>query len=236
MCRTVDCVLHLPASPTLIFASLALLPHPSSPPAGSYSNPDRHTHHDCFYGSSPLPLSLLHVGFTTLICYTRHEILSIAGIASRPLPCLVACIRELGIARNVSRRLRRSRRGGRREKRKIPVIVGVSHALPLSPASPCRQPVSCSPFCDSDVSATSQLDNTTTGVGLPLGPVCHPLVCYSVDTFMSLDTATKVTPDPLSDHSHTQQGNLIYIQCENCNKQFTVCVFNSQSVTLNKVT
>ena len=37
-------------------------------------------------------------------------------------------------------------------------------------------------------------------------------------------------PDPLSDHSHTQQGNLIYIQCENCNKLFTICVFDAQSV------
>ena len=49
-------------------------------------------------------------------------------------------------------------------------------------------------------------------------------------TSISVDTATKVMPDPLSDHSHTQQGNLIYIQCENSNKLFTICVFNAQSV------
>ena len=168
VCRTVDRVLHLPASKTLIFASLALVPNPSYPPpplpAGLYSNPDRHTHHNCFYGFSPLPLSLFHVGFTTPICCTRHEILSVAGIASRPLPCRVACLRELGIARNVPRRPRRSRRGGRREKRKIPFIVGVGRALPLNPASPCRQPVSCSPVSDSDVSATYQLDITTSGI------------------------------------------------------------------------
>ena len=77
-------------------------------PAGSYSNPDRHTHHDHFYCSFPLPLSLLYIGFTTPMCYTRHEILSVAGIASRPLPCLVARLWELGIARNVTRRPRRS--------------------------------------------------------------------------------------------------------------------------------
>ena len=200
------------------------------PPAGSYSNPNHHIHHNCFYDSSPLPLSLFHVGFTTPICYTRHEILSVAGIASRPLPCLAACLRELGIARNVPRRPRRLRRGDRREKRNIPVIVGVGHVLPLDPASPCRQPVSCSPVCDSDVSAASQLDITTTGVRLPLGQICHPLVCDSGDSFISVDTATKITPDPLCYHSHTQQGKLIYIPCENSNKLFTICVFSAQSV------
>ena len=81
---------------------------PLLPRAGSYSSPDHHTHHDHLYGSSYLPLSLLHVGFTTPICYTRHEILSVAGIASHPLPCLVACLWELGIVRNVTRRPRRS--------------------------------------------------------------------------------------------------------------------------------
>ena len=102
LCTTPACF----TDPDLRFSGSATTP--LLPPAGSYSNPNHHIHHNCFYDSSPLPLSLFHVGFTTPICYTRHEILSVAGIASQTLPCLIMCLQELGIARNVPRRLRRS--------------------------------------------------------------------------------------------------------------------------------
>ena len=55
--------------------------------------------------------------------YTRHDLLSLETAAAPPpflSPQLIARLSHLGIARNV----RRSRRGGKNERRKIKVIAG----------------------------------------------------------------------------------------------------------------
>ena len=60
-----------------------------------------------------------------------------------PPPKLIARLSHLGIARNVPRKPRRSRRGGKNEPRKIKVIVGFRDRLPSDSSSsptPCRQP------------------------------------------------------------------------------------------------
>ena len=50
-------------------------------------------------------------------------------------PQLIACLSRLGIARNVPRKPRRSRRGGKNERRKIKVIAGFHVRLPSGPSS-----------------------------------------------------------------------------------------------------
>ena len=58
-------------------------------------------------------------------------------------PQLIARLSHLGIARNVPRKPRRSRRGGKNERRKIKVIVRFHDRLPSDSSSsptPCRQP------------------------------------------------------------------------------------------------
>ena len=78
--------------------------------------------------------------------YTRHDLLSLETAAAPPpflSPQLIARLSHLGIARDVPRKPRRSRRGGENERRKIKVIVGLRDRL-LSDSSscptPCRQP------------------------------------------------------------------------------------------------
>ena len=76
--------------------------------------------------------------------YTRHDLLSLDIAATLPPPPkLIARLSQLGIARNVPRKPRRSRRGGKNEPRKIKVIVGFRDRLPSDSSSsptPCRQP------------------------------------------------------------------------------------------------
>ena len=90
-------------------------------------------------------------------CYTRHDLLSLetAATPSPPPPLLspqlIARLSHLGIARNVPRKPRRSRRGGKNERRKIKVIVGFRDRFPSdSSSSPttCRHPAELdfSPF------------------------------------------------------------------------------------------
>ena len=78
--------------------------------------------------------------------YTRHDLLSLETAATPPpflSPQLIARLSHLSIARNVPRKPRRSRRGGKNERRKINVIVGFHDRLPSdfsSSPTPCRQP------------------------------------------------------------------------------------------------
>ena len=70
--------------------------------------------------------------------YTRHDLLSLDIAATSPpffSPQLIARLSHLGIARNVPRKPRRSRRGGKNERRKIKVIVGFHARLPSDPSS-----------------------------------------------------------------------------------------------------
>ena len=75
---------------------------------------------------------------------TRHDILSLETAATPPpflSPQLIARLSHLGIARNVPRKPRRSRRGGKNERMKIK--VGFCDRLPSDSSScptPCRQP------------------------------------------------------------------------------------------------
>ena len=65
--------------------------------------------------------------------YTRHDLLSLeTAAAPAPFlsPKLIAYLSHLGIARNVPRKPRRSRRGGKNERKKIKVIVGFRDRLP----------------------------------------------------------------------------------------------------------
>ena len=67
---------------------------------------------------------------TTVRRYSRHDLLSL-DTAATPFPSrhLIARLSHLGIARNVPRKPRRSRRGGRNERRTIKVIVGLQDRL-----------------------------------------------------------------------------------------------------------
>ena len=65
-------------------------------------------------------------------------------------PQLVARLSDLGIARNVPRKPRRSRRGGKNERRKIKVVISFSDRLPSNSSSsstPCRQPAELDFYC-----------------------------------------------------------------------------------------
>ena len=63
-----------------------------------------------------------------------------------PPPKLIARLSHLGIARNVPIKPRRSRRGGRNERRKIKVIVGLQDRLPSElSSSPTPSPLPAKP-------------------------------------------------------------------------------------------
>ena len=98
-------------------------------------------------------------------CYTRHDLLSLETAASPPpflSPQLIARLSHLGIVRNVPRKPRQSRRGGKNERRKIKVIIGFRDPLPSNSSSsptPCQHTTSVAPSsppsdCD-DFSASS---------------------------------------------------------------------------------
>ena len=103
--------------------------------------------------------------------YTRHGLLSLETTVAPPpflSPQLIARLSHLGIARNVPRRPRRSRRGGKNERRKIKVIdfhpilpalqphvnTPFPYHLPLHPVTmmtsqPPRSALRCVPLTDS---------------------------------------------------------------------------------------
>ena len=97
--------------------------------------------------------------------YTRHDLLSLETAAAPPSflsPQLIARLSHLGIARNVPRKPRRSRRGGKNERRKIKVIVGFRDRLSSDSSSsptPCQHttsvPPSSPPSDHDDLSASS---------------------------------------------------------------------------------
>ena len=97
--------------------------------------------------------------------YTRHDLLSLETAAAPPpflSPQLIARLSHLGIARNVPRKPRRSRRGGKNERRKIKVIVGFRDQLSSDSSSsptPCQHttsvPPSSPPSDRDDLSASS---------------------------------------------------------------------------------
>ena len=77
-------------------------------------------------------------------------------------PQLIACLSYLGIARNVPRKPRRARRGGKNDRRKIKVIVGFRDRLPSDSSSsptPCQHtnsvPPSSPPSDRDDLTASS---------------------------------------------------------------------------------
>ena len=78
--------------------------------------------------------------------YTRHDLLSLDIATTSPpflSPQMIPHLSHLVIARNVPRKPRRSRRGGKNERRKIKVTVGSHDRLPSDSSSsptPYRQP------------------------------------------------------------------------------------------------
>ena len=94
--------------------------------------------------------------------YSRHDLLSLETAAAPPpflSPQLIARLSHLGIARNVPRR---SRRGGKNERRKIKVIIGFRDRLSSDSSSsptPCQHttsvPPSSPPSDRDDLSASS---------------------------------------------------------------------------------
>ena len=69
--------------------------------------------------------------------YTRQDLLGIGAAspssAGPPSPLLIVCLRHLGIADDLPRKPRRSRRGGRIEPRKIKVRISGSDRPPRGP-------------------------------------------------------------------------------------------------------
>ena len=95
--------------------------------------------------------------------YTRHDLLSLKTAATPPpsvlSPELIARLSHLGTASNVPRKPRRSRRGGKNERRKIKVIVGF--LLPHS--DDCQHDTTASPPSDRN-------DLTGSSLSTPLRP------------------------------------------------------------------
>ena len=76
----------------------------------------------------------------TIRRYSRHDLLSLDTAATLfPFHQLIARLSHLGITRNVPRKPRRLKRGGRNERRTIKVIVGLQDRL-LSEFSSCPTP------------------------------------------------------------------------------------------------
>ena len=100
----------------------------------------------CLPPVPPLPPATLNMTF----CLWK-PLLHLHPTPLPSTPQLIARLSHLGIARNEPRKPRRSRRGGKNERRKIKVIVGLRDRL-LSDSSscptPCRQPAELdfSPF------------------------------------------------------------------------------------------
>ena len=82
--------------------------------------------------------------------YARHDLLSLETAATPPpflSPQLITRLSHLGLARNVpsneSTAIEKRRRGGKNERRKIKVIVGIRDRLPSdssSSSTPSHQP------------------------------------------------------------------------------------------------
>ena len=102
---------------------------------------------------------------TSVPRYSRHDHLSLETAAAPPpflSSQLIARLSHFGIARNVPRKPRRSRRGGKNERRKIKVIVGFRDRLSSDTSSsptPCQHttsvPPSSPPSDRDDLSASS---------------------------------------------------------------------------------
>ena len=145
----------------------------------------------------------------TVLCgrphhYTRRELLSYdSNVTSRLHPQLYLWLKDLGIARNVSKKPRRSKRGGRRKQRKICVMVGVHEPASLGPALP--SPHLHSSLCSREKTSASAISITP-----------DEIISAASDTLLAC--------------GHIQKGNLIYIDAEKQGTGFSVCVFNAQSV------
>ena len=145
----------------------------------------------------------------TLLCdrphhYTRRELLSYdSNVTLRLHPQLCLWLKDLGIARNVPKKPRRSKRGGRRKRRKIYVIVGVHGPASLGPALP--SPHLHSSLCSLEKPSASAISITP-------------------------DEINSTASNTLLACGHTQKGNLIYIDAKKQDTRFSVCVFNAQSV------
>ena len=148
---------------------------------------------------------------TTVRRYSRHDLLSLDTAATPfPSPQLIARLSHLGIARNVPRKPRRSRRGGRNERRTIKVIVGLQDRLlsefsssatpsPL-PAEPDfkfssgLQPHSDKRQHDHDTSATTLIlspndrDLTTSSLSAPVRPTRRRLLRIPLHSFSTRNT------------------------------------------------
>ena len=111
-------------------------------------------------------------------CLLPVDLLSLETVATPPSflsPQLIARLSHLAIARNVPRKPRRSRRGGKNERRKIKVIVGFRDRLSSDSSSsptPCQHttsvPPSSPPSDRDDLSASS--------LGAPLRPPHNQLL------------------------------------------------------------
>ena len=133
--------------------------------------------------------------------YTRQECLSYdSNVTSRLHPQLCFWLKDLGIARNVSKKPRRSKRGGRRKQRKICVVVGVHEPALLGPALP--SPRLHSSLCSLEKPCALAISVTP-------------------------DEINGAASDTLLACGHTQKDNLIYIDAKKQDTRFSVCVFNA---------
>ena len=164
--------------------------------------------------------------------YTRHDLLSLETAAAPPpflSPQLIARLSHLGIARNVPRKPRRSRRGGKNERRKIKVIVGFRDRLSSDSSSsptPCQHttsvPPSSPPSDHDDLSASS--------LSAPLRPPHRQLLHIPLSSSSAENTLLVCLFNARSLALETAQLTLTY------NKQLTnlFCIYRHPPSKKNK--
>ena len=137
----------------------------------------------------------------TVLCgrphhYTRRELLSYdSNVTSRLHPQLCLWLKDLGTARNVPKKPRRSKRGGRRKRRKISVIVGAHEPASLGPALPSSRLRSS--LCSLEKPSASAISITP-------------------------DEINSTGSDTLLACGHTQKGDLMYIDAKKQDTFFCV--------------
>ena len=155
---------------------------------------------------------------------TRHDLLSLETAAAPPpflSPQLIARLSHLGIARNMPRKPRRSRRGGKNERRKIKVIVGFRDRLSSDSSSsptPYRQPAELDfyHFSSALLPHSDECQHTTS-----LPPSSPP---NDRDDLSASSLSAPLRPP------HRQLLNSHSLSSSSAENTLFVCLFNARSV------
>lgn len=170
----------------------------------------------CSNTSPPDPLNLSSLQSACAPQYSRDELLFLRGNVTPLDPTLDATLFELGIKQRV--KARRSRAGGRRKQRKIPVLAlgsGITVRTPDTVRADCWPPSSdegvatpSSHHGSGDVNGSTSPDVIASGSASPTSPVLGPVPLSPVFSAMDTESASLPFAD-VSLNSTVSSGTLV---------------------------